>query len=82
LWIETLSRDHKYRDIYLADPESGQSYRILELNDDKFLDDNYDVWVEDGTIVLTNWNDGHNHLYLYTFDQEHPARRLPSSNGN
>jgi dipeptidyl-peptidase-4 len=73
LWIETLSRDHKYRDIYLADPESGQSYRILELNDDKFLDDNYDVWVEDGTIVLTNWNDGHNHLYLYTFDQEHPS---------
>ena len=73
LWIETLTRDHKHRDIYFADPESGQSNRILQLTDDKFLDDNYNVWVGDGMIVLTNWNDGHNHLYLYTFDKDHPG---------
>ena len=73
LWIETLTRDHKHRDIYLADAETGQSHRILEFSDDKFLDDNYDVWVRDGRIVLTNWADGHNHLYLYSFDKDHPA---------
>jgi dipeptidyl-peptidase-4 len=73
LWIETLTRDHKHRDIYLADPESGQSRQVLEISDDKFVDDNYDVWVEDGMIVLSNWTDGHNQLYLYSFDKEHPG---------
>ncbi len=73
LWIETVTRDHKHRDLYLADPETGQSHPVLQLSDDKFVDDNYDVWVADGTIVLTNWSDGHNHLYLYSYDQAHPS---------
>jgi dipeptidyl-peptidase-4 len=72
LWIETLTRDHKHRDIYLADPESGQSHLVLRLTDDKFLDDNYDVWVSGAQILLTNWNDGHNHVYLYKFDKDRP----------
>ena len=73
LWIETLTRDHKHRDIYLADPESGQAHLALQLSDDKFIDDNYSVWAANGQIVLSNWNDGHNHLYLYTFDKDHPG---------
>ena len=73
LWIETLSRDHKHRCIYLAEPESGQSRKVLEITDDIFLAEDYDVWVEDGMIVLTNWSDGHNHLYLYSFDKDRPG---------
>ena len=73
LWIETVTRDQKHRDIYLADPESGQSHLALQLSDDKFIDENYDVWLPTAQIVLTNWNDGHNHLYLYTFDKDHPG---------
>jgi len=73
LWIETLTRDHKHRSIYLADAETGQSRQILDLTDDKFVDDNYDAWVENGRMVLTNWADGHNHLYLYSFDKDHPG---------
>ena len=73
LWIETLTRDQKHRDIYLADPDTGQAHPVLQLTDDMFLDDNYGVWVQDGTIVLANWNDGHNHLYLYTFDKDNPG---------
>ena len=30
LWIETLTRDHKHRDLYLADAETGQARQILE----------------------------------------------------
>ncbi|MGB6692044.1 MAG: alpha/beta fold hydrolase [Terracidiphilus sp.] len=71
LWIETLTRDHKHRDIYFADFNSGRVHPVLQLTDDKFLDDNYDVTVEHGYIVLTNWSDGHNHIYLYTYDQSH-----------
>jgi dipeptidyl-peptidase-4 len=73
LWIETLTRDHKHRAIYLADAETGQSRLVLDLTDDKFIDDNYDAWVDNGRIVLTNWSDGHNHLYLYSFDKDHPG---------
>ena len=68
LWIETLARDHKHRDIYFADLSSGHGHQVLELADDTFLDENYDVSVRDGWIVLTNWLDGHNHIYLYKYD--------------
>jgi dipeptidyl-peptidase-4 len=73
LWIETLSRDHKHRDLYFADAASGQAHSALELGDDNFVDDNYDISVGFGTILLTNWTDGHNHLYLYSYDQNNPV---------
>ena len=72
LWIETLNRDHKQRNIYFADAGNGQARSVLELTDDKFIDDGYDVSVGQGTIVLANWSDGHNHLYLYSYDAGHP----------
>jgi dipeptidyl-peptidase 4 len=73
LWVETVTRDHKHRDLYFADAVSGQSHPVLQLTDDKFIDDNYDVSVGFGTIVLTNWTDGHTHLYLYKYDEANPA---------
>jgi dipeptidyl-peptidase-4 len=73
LWIETVTRDHKHRDIYFADTATGQSHSVLSLTDDKFVDDNYDVSVGYGTIVLTSWTDGHNHLYLYSYEDGNPA---------
>jgi len=73
LWIETLTRDHKHRDLYFADAGTGQAHPVLEVVDDKFLDDNYDVTVESGNIVLTNWSDGHNHIYLYKYDVSNPG---------
>ena len=82
LWIETLTRDQKHRTIYFADAANGEAHPVLEITDDKFLDENYDVSVADGNIVLTNWSDGHNHIYLYSYDEGIPARPPPSSNGN
>jgi dipeptidyl-peptidase 4 len=72
LWIETLTRDQKHRDLYFADPGTGDARLVLEIKDDKFLDENYNVNVGDGFIVLTDWSDGHNHLYLYSYDEKHP----------
>ena len=43
LWIETLSRDHKHRALYFADADYGDARQILEIGDDKFVDENYDV---------------------------------------
>jgi dipeptidyl-peptidase-4 len=73
LWIETVTRDHKHRDLYFADAATGQAHSVLQIADEKFVDDNYDVSVGSGAIVLTNWTDGHNHLYLYSYDQGNPA---------
>ena len=74
LWIETLTRDQKHRDLYFAEASTGQAHPVLQLTDEKFFDDNYDVSVGEGSIVLTQWADGHNHLYLYSYDEVDPAR--------
>ncbi len=57
---------------YFADIEYGDTRQMLEITDDKFLDEDYDVSVGDGAIVLTSWSDGHTHLYLYSYDKNKP----------
>jgi dipeptidyl-peptidase 4 len=69
LWVETLSRDQKHRRIYFADPRMGTAHLVLEINDEKFVNEYMDAFVAHGCIVLTNWADGHNHIYLYRFDE-------------
>ena len=69
LWIETVSRDQKHREIFFADSATGQVHSVLKLSDDNFLDANYDVYVAHGIIVLTSWSDGNNHLYLYSYPE-------------
>ena len=73
VWVETLARDQKHRDLYFADAATGQAHAVLQLADDKFFNDTYDVSVGDGAIVLTDWSDGHSHLYLYSYDQKDTA---------
>ena len=73
LWIETLTRDHKHRNLYFADASNGQAHSVVELTDEKFLDDNYDVTVNAGSIVLTSWTDGHNHIYRYSYNTTSPG---------
>ena len=72
LWIEVLSRNHKHRVLYFANAEYGDARQVLDISDDKFVDEDYDVAVGDGAIVLTSWSDGHNQLYLYSYDKEKP----------
>jgi dipeptidyl-peptidase-4 len=72
VWAETLSRDHKHRTLLFADANGDDAHQVLEIGDEKFLDENYDVSVGDGAIVLTQWDDGHNHIYLYSYDRANP----------
>ena len=73
VWVEALTRDHKHRALFFADADYGDARLMLEISDDKFLDEDYDVTVGDGAIVLTSWSDGHNHLYLYSYDKQKPS---------
>ena len=44
IWVETLTpRSQAPRDLYFADADYGQSRQMLEISDDKFVDENYDV---------------------------------------
>ena len=72
LWIETVSRDHKHRALYFTGAQYGDARKMLEISDEKFLDEDYDVTVGDGAIVFTSWSDGHTHLYLYSYNQAVP----------
>jgi len=72
VWAETLARDQKHRNLYFADAATGKAHIVLALTDDKFFDEKYDIFVGAGSIVITQWSDGHNHLYLYSYDQASP----------
>lgn len=72
VWIETISRDHKHRIIYFCETNGIDGREMLDISDSKYVDDNYDVTVQDGSIVLTNWTSGHNHIYLYSYNVSHP----------
>ena len=72
VWVQTLTRDHKLKNLYFADSSTGQSKLVLEQKDDKFFDEKYDLSIADGRIILTSWADGHTHLYLYSYDAGNP----------
>lgn len=75
VWVETLTRDQKHRALYFVEAASGEAQQMLEIDDDKFLGENYDVFVERGHIVLTDWASGHNQIYLYSYNPSHPLSK-------
>ncbi len=72
LWAEALTRDHKHLAVFFADTDYGEARLMLEISDEKFLDEKYDITVGDGAIVFTSWSDGHSHIYLYRYDKSKP----------
>src|SRR6202012_2481554 len=72
LWIENLTRDHKKRVVYFADISGEHTKPVFTETDSKFLDESYDLTFFPGNLLLTSWRDGHNHLYLYSFDGTNP----------
>ncbi len=72
LWIETLTRDHKKMTLYFADLATDESKPVMTSSDDKFLDESYDLTFFASNFLVTGWRDGHNHLYLYSFDGGNP----------
>jgi dipeptidyl-peptidase 4 len=69
LWVETITRDQKHREIYFVDTGTGRAHSVLQISDENFLDESYDAYVAHGLIVLTNWTDGNSHIYLYRYDE-------------
>ncbi len=72
LWIETLTRDHRHRSIYFADAQHGDAKLAYTEDDDKYIQDSYDVEFTSSDFYLTSWRDGHSHIYRYGFDRNNP----------
>jgi dipeptidyl-peptidase 4 len=72
LWIEILKRDHRTMTLYFADLSTDELKPVLTMTDNKFLDASYDLIFFDSNFLLTSWRDGHNHIYLYSFDGANP----------
>ena len=73
LWIETLARDHKKLVLYFADISTDEVKPVVTRTDEKFLDESYDLtFFGASNFLLTSWRDGHNHLYLYSFNGGNP----------
>ena len=66
VWVETVTRDHKHRNLYFADTTSpkGEVKLVLTEKDDKFFDEAYDLTFSLAIPFLwTSWRDGpHSHL--------------------
>ena len=73
VWIEMLQRDHKHMDIYFANIETGEVHKALAQTANKFFDESYSVhFLHNGQFLFTSWQDGHTHLYLYSYDTKDP----------
>ncbi len=73
IWAEVVPRDQKHRILYFADTAGGAVREVLNISDEKFLDENYNIDLENGSFVLTRWSDGHNHIDLYSYDKNNPT---------
>jgi dipeptidyl-peptidase-4 len=72
VWVETLTRDHKHRNLYFADIATGEVKQVLTEADEKFLDETYDLTFNKNTFLWMSWRDGHTHVYKYSFDENAP----------
>ncbi len=72
VWVETLTRDHKHRNLYFADITDGRVKQVLTEADDKFFDETYDLTFHDNSFLWLSWRDGHTHIYKYSFDANAP----------
>ncbi len=88
LWVETVTRDQKHRNLYFANAGNGQAKQVLGETEDAFFDAAYDVTFTGPHFLWNSWRDGHNQIYLYSFDPANPLggeakleRQLTHGNG-
>lgn len=75
LWAEVLNRAQDSLGLYFIDARSGKSSRVLsETVKDGWVNVNDDFqFIGAGDRFLwSSWRDGHNQLYLYSFDKANP----------
>lgn len=73
VYLEVLTRSHQHLSIYFADARTGKTRLMASDSDPKFLNFSTDLEIlPHGRFLLQSWRDGHNHIYLYSFDEHDP----------
>jgi dipeptidyl-peptidase-4 len=74
LWATVLNRAQNQLDLYFIDAENGKSRRVLSEKDEDWIeiDDSFRILKSADRFLWSSWRDGHTHLYLYSFDKNHP----------
>jgi dipeptidyl-peptidase-4 len=76
LWAMALNRLQNRLDLYFVDVKNGKWTLMMTETTDAWIDMHPEVdfhILKSGDRYLwTSWRDGHNHIYLYQFDQQQP----------
>ncbi|RXH54895.1 alpha/beta fold hydrolase [Granulicella sibirica] len=76
LYIDVLTRDQKHLNLYFADATSGKVKLVYTDTDPKYLNFSSDITLlPHGRFLAPSWRDGHTHIYLYQYDEEHSLDR-------
>ncbi|MGZ4788465.1 MAG: alpha/beta fold hydrolase [Terriglobales bacterium] len=74
LWIEVLNRAQNKMVVYFADASRGDARMVLTETSDAWVGEREEIyWFKSGDrLLLPSWRDGHTHLYLFSWDKDHP----------
>jgi dipeptidyl-peptidase-4 len=74
IWIQGLNRAQNKLVLYFAETSTGNVHAVLTEQVEPWInvDDNFQVLSSGNQFLWTSWRDGHTHIYLYSFDQNHP----------
>ncbi len=73
-WVQVLNRAQNQLDLYFVETESGRARRVLRESSRTWVDVNGDFRVlkSGDRFLWSSDRDGHDHLYLYSFDKADP----------
>ena len=74
-YLQVMNRDQNQLDLYFIDAAIGHAQLMLSEKDDAWIDVNNDfkIFKSGGKFIWSSWRDGHQHLYLYSFNRTNPA---------
>jgi len=75
IWAQVLNRTQDTMDLYFVDAHSGRSRKVLTESDPNGwinVNDDFRILKPGGRFLWPSWRDGHTHLYLYSFNDQHP----------
>jgi len=79
LWAMVMNRTQDRLDLYFIEVNSGKAKLMMTESTDAWIDMhpavNFQVLSSGDRYLWTSWRDGHNHIYLYSFDKENPFVR-------
>jgi dipeptidyl-peptidase 4 len=75
-WAEVLNRRQDVMELYFINTKTGKTRKVLreaEAGAWVNVNDDFRVLKPGNRFLWTSWQDGHTHIYLYSFDGQDPA---------